>query len=173
MTMQILTKCARCGALVEPNQMPSVLRGTNALFWRAATTCNVDASGTIAMDFVSTSVLCPDCMAQLKAWLDGESEEPQGQEEAGQSADGDSVERLAASMARAFACTPEDCCGIRIACEYFGHGYNTTGCRDRESSRYGDECPASGYMSDCWETMCADIRRRCAALGIDLEDGER
>lgn len=83
----------------------------------------------------------------------------------------DSIERLAFDVARALACTPEDCCGIRIACEYFGHGYNT-GCCDRESSRYGDECPARGYMSDCWETMCADIRRRCAALGVDLEEDE-
>lgn len=81
---------------------------------------------------------------------------------------GDSVERLAEDMARALVFPSEDCCGIRIACEYFGHGGNNTGCRDRESSRYGDECPASGYLSDCWETMCASIRRRCKALGIDL-----
>lgn len=81
---------------------------------------------------------------------------------------GDSVERLAFDMARALACTPEDCCGIRFACEYFGHGGNV-GCRDRQSSRYGDDCPAGVFLSDgCWETMCASIRRRCKALGIDL-----
>ena len=83
--------------------------------------------------------------------------------------DADSVDMLAFDMARALACTPEDCCGIRIACEYFGDG-GLADCRDSESSRYGDECPASGYMSDCWETMCASIRRRCKALGVDLGD---
>ena len=83
--------------------------------------------------------------------------------------DADSVDMLAFDMARALACRPEGCCRSRIACEYFGHG-GLADCRDSESSRYGDECPASGYMSDCWETMCASIRRRCKALGVDLGD---
>ena len=81
----------------------------------------------------------------------------------------DSVDILAFDMARALVCAPEDCCGVMIACEYFGHG-GFADCRNRESSRYGDECQASGYMSDCWDTMCASIRRRCNALGIDLGD---
>ena len=165
--MEMLVKCDRCGALVGPCDAKETPGGTRLRFWAAVTTCTVETDGGMALDLGGATVLCPDCMGQLKEWLDGGPEEPQVREEAGQSSDGDSAERLAFDMARALACTPEDCCGIRIACEYFGHGYNT-GCRDRESSRYGEECTASGYLSDCWETMCASIRRRCEALGIDL-----
>lgn len=149
--MEMFVKCGRCGALVGT---------TSETVGGAAAQC---APCVVAADRGGSeyTVLCPDCMSKLKSWLDGVSEEPQ---EAS-----DSVERLAADMARALACTPEDCCGIRVACEYFGHGGNTD-CRNRESSRYGDECPASGYMSDCWDTMCASIRRRCNALGVDLGD---
>ena len=126
-----------------------------------AATTKVGSNDVVVRDGCETTVLCPDCMEQLKEWLASEPEEPQ---EAG-----DSAERLAFDMARALACAPEDCCGIRIACEYFGHS-GLADCRNRESSRYGDECPASGYMSDCWDTMCASIRRRCKALGVDLGD---
>lgn len=164
MTMQILTKCARCGALVETTSVSGIVDNKRVYYAPCAVVTKVSSNNTVVRDGCEYTVLCPDCMEQLKAWLSGESQEPQ---EAA-----DSVERLAFDMARALACTPEDCCGIRIACEYFGHG-GLADCRDRESSRYGDECPASGYMSDCWETMRANIRRRCAALGIDLKAGEQ
>lgn len=149
MVMQILTKCGRCGALVEPNQMPSVLRGTNALFWRAATTCNVGTSGTIAMDFADTTVLCPDCIGQLKGWLAGEPEEPQKPQ-----ASTDSAGKLVRDMARVFSCMHA---GTQpFACWYFGHA---AGC---------DGCPAHGCDHGCDQEMYDDIGRRASALGINL-----
>ena len=169
--MEVLTKCGRCGALVETRKT-MFADGTSAYYAPCAAVTEISSNNTLVRDGCETTVLCPDCMEVLKGWLACESQEAQGQEKADQSADVDSVERLAADMARALACTPEDCCGIKIACEYFGHS-GLIGCRDRESSRHGDECPASGFLSNgCWETMCANIRRRCAALGIDLEEGE-
>ena len=127
-------------------------------------------SGTLVKNGGVYTVLCDDCMEQLNEWL---AEAPKDKkEQVDESAGEDSVERLATDMARAFACTPEDCCDIKIACEYFGHG-GLIGCRDRELSLYSDECPASCFLSDgCWETMRANIRRRCKALGIDLEGDE-
>ena len=156
--MELFTKCGRCGALMQTRCVDGGFTRKIHLA-SCVMTGEVNSDGATAGDEIEHTVLCPDCMGKLKQWLTGESEEPQ---EAG-----DSVERLAADMAMALVFPPEDCCGIRIACEYFGHSYNT-GCCDRESSRYGDECPASSYLSDCWETMCASIRRRCTALGIDL-----
>lgn len=147
--MELFTRCGRCGALVGTTS--ETVGGASA----QCVPCVVaaDRGGS------EYTVLCPDCMSKLKSWLGGVPEEPQEAV--------DSVDMLAFDMARALACAPEDCCGIRIACEYFGHS-GFADCRNRESSRYGDECPASGYMSDCWDTMCASIRRRCKALGVDL-----
>lgn len=151
--MGLFTRCGRCGALVGT---------TSETVGGASAQC---APCVVAADRGGSeyTVLCPDCMSKLKSWLGGVPEEPQEAV--------DSAESLAADLARALACAPEDCCGIRIACEYFGHS-GLADCRNRESSRYGDECPASGYMSDCWDTMCASIRRRCKALGVDLGDEE-
>lgn len=169
--MEVLTRCERCGALVETRNA-KFADGTAAYYAPCAAVTEISSNNTLVRDGCETTALCPDCMEVLRGWLAGEPQKPQGQEKADQSADVDSVERLAADMARALACTPEDCCGIKISCEYFGHG-GITGCRDRESSRYGDECPASGFLSNgCWGTMRADIRRRCRALGIDLGEGE-
>lgn len=67
--------------------------------------------------------------------------------------DGDSVERLAADMARAFACTPEDCCSIKIACEYFG-----------VSSGKCSMCPASTRGTTCVRVMLDDAESRLRAL---------
>lgn len=163
--MEVLTRCGRCGALVET-------RCVDGGFARKVYLAPYVMTGEVSSDGVApvgdgdAVILCPDCMQQYEDWL---VEAPGERQEAGQSPNGDSVERLSADLARAFACTPEDCCGIKIACEYFGHG-GSIGCRDRQSSRYNDECPASCFLSDgCWETMRANIRRRCKALGIYLE----
>lgn len=150
MVMQILTKCGRCGALVEPNQMPSVLRGTNALFWRAATTCNVDASGTIAMDFADTTALCPDCIGQLKGWLAGEPEEPQKPQ-----ASADSVAALVRDMAAALDFSRDS---AWPSCRYFYHSADCNG------------CPADSSDQPCFHVLFDDIHRRCKALEIDLEE---
>lgn len=156
--MEMYAKCGRCGALVETRKtrLPD---GTIIYYTPCAAVTDTSSNDMVVRDGCETTVLCTNCTKQLKKWLAGEPEKPQEAE--------DSVERLAADIARALACTPEDCCGIRVACEYFGHGGNTD-CRDRKSSLYGDKCPASGLLSDCWETMCTSIRRRCTALGIDL-----
>ena len=145
MVMQILTKCGRCGALVEPNQMPSVLRGTNALFWRAVTTCNVDASGSIAMDFADSTVLCPDCVAQLNKWLAG-----------GQTKDLSIAGDIIMDMYAALGAQPQR----EQACEY------TTARRYEKCS----EC--SFDPRQCVDDMFGDIRSRCAEIGIDLEEDE-
>lgn len=146
MVMQILTKCGRCGALVEPNQMPSVLRGTNALFWRAVTTCNVDASGSIAMDFADSTVLCPDCIEQLKAWLAG-----------GQTKDLSIVEDIIRDMYAALGAKPHR----QQACEYLSERNPVMCARCMEDPK------------QCVGEMFKDIRRRCAEIGIDLAgDGD-
>lgn len=159
MVMQILTKCGRCGALVEPNQMPSVLRGTNALFWRAATTCNVDASGTIAMDFADTIVLCPDCMKALRGWLDGNGAPGPTDDPAklGDILAAEERERGLAALLR----DVEGCCTdswVDRCCMYFMHG---TG-----SGKRCSDCPAYDF-DDCCQAFFDDFARRLRALGVE------
>ena len=168
--MELMARCERCGALVEASSRKRG-DGTITYYTPCAVVTQVSSNDVPVRDGCEYMVLCPDCVGQLNEWLAEAPEDKKGQVD--ESAGEDSIERLTADMARAFACTPEDCCSIKIACEYFGHGDNI-GCRDRELSRYSDECPASGYLSDgCWETMRANIRKRCKALGIDLKDGEQ
>lgn len=152
--MELFTRCGRCGALVGT---------TSETVGGASAQC---APCVVAADRGGSeyTVLCPDCMSKLKSWLGGVPEETQEAV--------DSAESLAADLARAVKnVTAFGLCRQQLACEYFGHS-GLADCRNRESSRYGDECPASGYMSDCWDTMCASIRRRCKALGVDLGDEE-
>ena len=164
--MDLMTRCERCGKLVETE-------GFSMGVWADFRAVPAVAIGTLDLEdcFHETQTaamaLCPDCAEKLKAWLAGKPEAPEEPQAAA-----DSVERLVVDMARAFTCPAEDCCNAKIACEYFGHG-NLIGCRDRELSRHGNECPAAVSLSNgCWETMRADIRRRCAELGIDLEEDE-
>ena len=151
MTMQILTRCARCGALVEPCQLPTTSRGATVWLWSAAAICTVDTSGTVAMDFTSTSVLCPDCIGQLTDWLTGESDVLQNPQ-----ASTDSAGKLVRDMARVFCCMHA---GTQpFACWYFDH----TKC---------DGCPAHGRDHGCDQEMYNDIGRRASALGIHLVGG--
>ena len=151
MTMQILTKCGRCGALVEPRQMPTARRGETVWLWSAAAICTVDTSGTVAMDFADTTVLCPDCLARFKAWLAGESEEPQEPQTST-----DSAGKLVRDMARVFCCMHA---GTQpFACWYFDH----VKC---------DECPAYGCDHGCDQEMYNDIGRRASVFGINLVEG--
>ena len=153
MTMQVLTRCTRCGALVEPCQKPCPTSGATVWLWSAAATCTVDTSGTLAMDFTSTSVLCPDCIGQLKEWLAGESDAMQNPQ-----ASTDSVAALVRDMAVALDFSRDSAWS---SCRYFYHSEDCEG------------CPADSSGLPCHRVLFDDIRRRCEALGIDLEgDGD-
>lgn len=158
--MELFTKCNRCGALMQT-------RCVDGGFTRkihlapCVMTGEVNSNGATAGDEIEHTVLCPDCMAKLKAWLAGEPEKPQGQEEAGQSSDGDSVERLAADMAKAVARTMDDA----AACHYFGH--SGVPCVDDS----GVPCRAYNIIGKtCARFALDDIQRRCKALGINIEE---
>lgn len=168
--MDVFAKCARCGATVEPCDVRVTAGGTRVWFWTAATTCTMDTDGGVALDFDGAAVLCPDCMQQYMDWL---AEAPDKRQEPCQSADGDSVEKLAADMAMVIANVRDIGVYQYLACCYFGH-YGGVACLDKEASTYNDECPAYGDSGpeSCCEAMFDDIRRRCEALGIGLEGGE-
>jgi len=151
--MELFTKCNRCGALMRPCDAKETAGGTRMRFWAAATTCTVDTDGGMALDLGGATVLCPDCMAQLKAWLASEPEEPQ------ESAD--SVERLAAEERKererglaALLGAVEECSSC---CEYFE--------RSGRGGRTCPECPIYDY-DDCTMGVLADIARRLRALGV-------
>lgn len=159
--MEVFAKCSRCGATVEPCDVRVTAGGTRVWFWTAATTCTVDTDGGMALDFDGAAVLCPDCMQQYMDWL---AEAPDERQEPCQSADGDSVERLAADMAKVVLSamlSREDGWAI-TACRYFGHG---------GASCSG--CPAYAPTGmTCAEFAPRHLRRRCEALGIGLDGGE-
>ena len=153
MTMQILTKCARCGALVEPCQMPTTSHAETVRLWSTVATCTVDTSGTVAMDFTSTFVLCHDCIGQLTDWLTGESDALQNPQ-----ASTDGVAALVRDMAVALDFSRDS---AWCSCRYFYHSEDCNG------------CPADGSGQPCHRVLFDDIRRRCETLGIDLKAGDR
>lgn len=157
--MEMFVKCDRCGALVETTD--EILGGMTVKCAPCAVTTKVGSNAIVVRDGCEATVLCPDCMEQLKEWLAGEPEKPQGQEEAGQSSDGDSVERLAADMAKAVARTMDDA----AACHYFGH--SGIPCADDSAV----PCRAYNIIGKtCARFALDDIHRRCEALGIDFEE---
>lgn len=96
--MEMFTKCGRCGALVETTD--EILGGMTVKCALCAVTTKVGSNDVVVRDGCETTVLCPDCMEKLRAWLAGEPEEPQGQEEeAGQGADGDCTGNTCAEFA--------------------------------------------------------------------------
>lgn len=164
--MEVLTRCGRCGALVETTSE----RFSNGTVYYApcAATTVLSSNNVVSRDGCEVTVLCPDCMGRLKAWLAGESQEPQ---EAA-----DSAERLAADLARAVKNVTEfGLCRQQLACGYFGH-VGDIACLDREASAHRDECPAYGFGDGgpglCRAAMLDDIARRTDELGIELEEGE-
>lgn len=159
--MEFLARCSRCGALVEASS--SKFDDWKIVYYTPCT-----AVTNVSRSVSDYTALCPDCMEQLKAWLACEPEEPQGQEEAGQSSDGDSAERLAADMAVALAFQAgNEMYEDTAACAYFGRlGIPCIGLCITA-------CPAYKISGKtCLEAMRDDIRRRCKALGIDLEGDE-
>ena len=134
--MELLTRCGRCGALMETTSE----RFSNGTVYYApcAATTVLSSNNVVSRDGCEATVLCPDCMEGLKAWLAGESEEPQEPQEAA-----DSWERLRADVAK------PGCC------EYFqGRG-------DVESC---DGCPALEAKVDCGQARATDVVRRAKAL---------
>ena len=135
--MEFLTRCGRCGALVETTSE----RFSNGTVYYApcAATTVLSSNDVVSMDGCQVTVLCPDCMEGLKQWLAGEPQESQEPQEAA----GDSWERLRADVAK------PGCC------EYFqGRG-------DVESC---DGCPALEAKVDCGQARAADVVRRAKAL---------
>lgn len=166
--MELMARCGRCGALVEASSKKRG-DGTITYYTPCAVVTEVSSNDVLVRDGSEYTVLCPDCVGQLKAWLAGEPEEPQGQEEAGQSSDGGSAERLAADLARA------SIDGLRygicqiIACKYFGHGGMNPCLSGGVCHAYGD---GTGGSESCCRAMLDDVRRRCKELGIDLKEDE-
>lgn len=153
--MELMTRCGRCGALVETTS--ERLSSGVVHYAPCAVATKISSNNVVVRDGCEYTVLCPDCMEQLKEWLAGESQEPQ---EAA-----DSAERLAADMARVVAAMADD--GDSMACHYFGR--NVVPCTEFG----GTTCPAYGCTGKtCAEFALEDFRRRCRALGIDLEEDE-
>lgn len=139
--MEVLTRCGRCGALVETTSE----RFSNGTVYYApcAATTVISSNNVVSMDGCGVTVLCPDCMEGLKAWLDGEPQGPQGQGRAQKGAGGDSWERLRADVAK------PGCC------EYF---------QGRSDAEACDGCPALEAMVDCGQARATDVVRRAKAL---------
>lgn len=166
--MELMARCDRCGALVEAS---SRKRGDGAItyYTPCAVVTQVSSNDVLVRDGCEYMVLCPDCVGQLKEWLAEAPEDKKGQVD--ESADGDSVERLAADIVKSINNGMR--CGVcqqAIACEYFGHG-GASPCLS------GGVCHAyvhgTGDSESCCRAMLDDVRRRCEALGIDLEAGEQ
>ena len=138
--MEFLTRCGRCGALVETTSE----RFSNGTVYYApcAATTVLSSNNVVSRDGCEYTVLCPDCMEGLKAWLADEPQ-PQGQEGAGEGVGGDSWERLRADVAK------PGCC------EYFQGRSDVEAC---------DGCPALEATVDCGQARATDVVRRAKAL---------
>lgn len=163
--MEFMARCGRCGALVEAERR--TVNCEPVYYVPCAVAARVRDDDRVVTSGCEYTVLCPDCVEQLKEWL---AEAPQEQEKAGQSADCDSLERLADDVASAFVDGMRYGICQMIACKYFGHG-GFMGCNSGSPCRaYGD---GTGGSESCYRAMLDDVRRRCTALGIDLgEDSD-
>lgn len=155
--MEFMARCGRCGALVEAS---SRKRGDGAItyYTPCAVVTQVSSNDVPVRDGCEYTVLCPDCMGQLEAWLAGGQDGPQ---EVDESAETDTAESLARDMARALDFFSSS--GYS-ACRYFGSKPKCHGCPAASTDEVNRGCS---------RFMCADIRRRCKVLGIDLEAGEQ
>lgn len=164
--MEFLARCGRCGALVEASSKKWG-DGTITYYTPCAVVTEVSGNDVLVRDGCEYTVLCPDCVEQLKEWL---AEAPGERQEAGQSSDGDSAERLAADVASAYIDGMRYGICQAIACKYFGHG-GTNPCLSGDVCHaYGD---GTGGSESCFRAMLDDVRKRCKALRIDLKDGEQ
>lgn len=147
--MEMFVRCGRCGALTETSG--ETVGGSSAQCATCVVMTRMSSGDVAVSDGSEYTVLCPDCIGQLKAWLAGESEEQRKPQ-----ASTDSAGKLVRDMARVFCCMHE---GTQpFACWYFDH----VKC---------DGCPAYGHDHGCDQEMYNDIGRRAFALGIHLVGG--
>lgn len=153
--MDLMTRCERCGKLVETEKFSIGLWGSYCAV-PAATIGTLDTEGDFHKTEDATVALCPDCIEKLKAWLAGGQDEPQ---EADESAGSDSAERLIVDMCNMIFTGGN----YASVCEYFGH---------RTGSCEGCDMQGAGDNSTCLREVRADIKRRCEGFGIDIEEDE-
>lgn len=161
--MEFMARCDRCGALVEAS---SRKRGDGMItyYTPCAVVTEVSSNDVPVRDGCEYTVLCPDCVGQLKEWLAEAPKDKKGQVD--ESAGEDSVERLIDDMARVAAAMADE--GDSVACSYFGR--NVMPCTEFD----GTACPAYCLIGKtCAEFALEDFRRRCKALGIGMKDGEQ
>lgn len=106
--MELMARCGRCGALVKARGR-RLYDGTVSYYTPCAAVTEASSNDMVARHACELTVLCPDCMGQLKAWFAGGPEEPQ---EAA-----DSAERLTADMARDVKNMVDD---VRRRCKELG-----------------------------------------------------
>lgn len=161
--MEVLTRCGRCGALVETRCVDSGF-ARKVYLAPYVMTGEVSSDGVAPVGDGDAVILCPDCMQQYEDWL---VEAPGERHGPGKSPDGDSVDRLAEDLARAVKSVTTLRSQQQLACGYFDHACGIP-CLDRGR----DVCPAygdgHGGDSSCSKALFDDVRRRCEALGIDL-----
>lgn len=162
--MEVFTTCVRCGKPVAMKRYADNV--FDAQTAPALIVARADDKRRVFFEDGSlVAAICPDCTKQLKEWL---IEAPGERQVPGKSADGDSVEKLAADMSKVVLSAMtggEDGNGM-TACRYFGR-------RGVPCEYGGTTCPAYGPIGmTCVEFAPRHLRRRCEALGIDLDGGE-
>ena len=151
MDMELMTGCGRCRALVETRR-EDFADGTTAHYMPCAAVAEVGTDGATSGDGIEYTALCHDCIGQLMDWLAGESDALQNPQ-----ASTDGVAALVRDMAVALDFSRDS---AWCSCRYFHHSEDCRG------------CPADGSGQPCHHVLFDDIRRRCEALGIDLEGDE-
>lgn len=140
--MEFMARCGKCGALVKARGR-RLYDGTVAYYTPCAVVTEVSSNDVLVRDGSEFTVLCPDCMGQLKEWLAG-----------GQTKDPSIAEGIIRDMYAALMARPHR----KQACEYL-------------SKRNPFMC--ARCMEDpiqCVGEMFKNIRWRCAEIGIDLEE---
>ena len=66
--MEFLARCSRCGALVDASSNEF---GEWKIVYYTPCAAVVSGNDTPVRNVSDYTALCPDCMGQLKAWLDG------------------------------------------------------------------------------------------------------
>ena len=146
--MDLMTRCERCGKLVETKKFSMGLWDSYCAV-PAAAIGTLDTEGDFHKTGDTTVALCPDCIEKLKAWLAGGQDEPQEADAR--------AERLIVDMCNMIFTGGN----YASVCEYFGH---------RTGSCEGCDMQGAGDRTTCLREVRADIKRRCEGLGIDIEE---
>lgn len=140
--MELMARCGRCGALVKARGR-RLYDGTVAYYTPCAAVTEASSNDMVARHACEFTVLCPDCIGQLKAWLAG-----------GQTKDLSIAGDIIRDMYAALGAKPRR----QQACEYLSG-------RDPVTCARCAEDPAQ-----CVDEMFKEIRCRCAEIGIDLKE---